>query len=128
MVGMRTAAALVTVLVLSSSARADEWKASDTVLEAAVFATLAADYLQTRQLIRDGIETNPIMGTCGGQITLDGCGGVSPELYFAGVALLHAGAMRLLPAPWRHVAQGVTIGVEVNAIGRNYAWGYGVHF
>lgn len=129
MVTMRALLATLLVLAVSSSgARADDWTRTDTVLQAAALTTLAVDYLQTRQLVRDRIETNPLIGACGGMVHPDGCGRVSPELYFAAVAALHIAAARLLPAPWRHVLQGVTIGVEAHAITRNYEAGYTLRF
>lgn len=128
-VAMRLVAVVAVVAALSSPVAADEWTRRDTALELAVVATLAADYLQTRQVVADGMESNPVIGDCRGEIGAGvHCGGMSPALYFAGVALLHAGAMRLLPTGWRNAAQGLTIGFQLRTIEKNWAAGYAVRF
>jgi len=90
--------------------------ALDVAGEVAFGAALAADYVQTRQITRDGYEGNPLIGRWGER--------TSPEAYFAAAALLHAGVAILLPRPWRQVWQGGWCVVEGVAVWNNYVDGY----
>lgn len=127
MAGMRAALAIATTFA-AATAHADAWSKADTVLEVVALTTLGADYLQTRQIVRDGIETNPIIGRCGGAVHPDDCGRASPELYFLSVAAAHIVVMRLLPRTWRNACQGITIGFELLSVQKNLAWGYEITF
>lgn len=126
---MRKSIAVLTLIAaLTSTVAADEWTKTDTALEAAALSLLAADYLQTRQIVRLGREGNPIMGMCGGVLTEQGCGRVSPDLYFGAIAIAHVVAARALPSRWRNVAQGITIGVVARSVHHNYSAGIAVRF
>lgn len=96
------------------------WTARDTVLEALFGLSMLGDYLQTRKITRHADEINPIMGLRGNR--------VPPELYFPAMMGLHYGTMRLLPSPWRNIAQGLGIAFEGGVVGRNLKLGYGFRF
>lgn len=123
--------ALVIALVLSACANAPRFNTTDKVLQSGVAASFALDYTQTRKIVRDGLERNPLMGRCGGHVQVEGadCTAVmSPEVYFLGVFAVHTAVMHALPRPWRNAAQGLTIGVQSRSIERNYQAGYGFTF
>ena len=113
-------AVFLAVLLTASTANADRWTATDTASQGAVLSMLAFDYWQTRGVAAKGRESNPIMGWHGEL--------VPPEMYFASVAALHTLAVLALPQPYRRIAQAVTVGVEVGAIGANWRAGFGVAF
>lgn len=120
---------LVAILFAVSlpSARADEWTKTDTVLELAVATSLGMDYIQTRNIMRDGREANPLLDRCSN--TPEMCQGwVSPEFYFFGLALAHLTITRLTPRPWRTLIQGVTLGIQAKTVMQNYRIGYGFAF
>jgi hypothetical protein len=104
----------------SSQARADEWTTTDTVVEGVVLAAFAADYLQTRQLVADGMEGNAILGERGERM--------APEPYFAIAAFAHVVIARIAPQPYRRLLQGVTLAVQADALTANYQAGYAVRF
>lgn len=129
-----TAAALILIstAIATSPARADiDWTVSDTVGQAAVGTMLLADYLQTQRIIRNPVvdghrESNPVMRSHRGGL------GLSPELYFAGVAGLHTAAVvalpQLLPRSWRRparvVMQAAVVVVQVDSVVHNWQAGY----
>ena len=107
-----------------SSANADRWTNTDTAIQLGVGVTLLGDYLQTRRVMRDNLETNYFMRT----YATDKPPILSPEFYFSAVAIVHTLTMITLPKTWRHVAQGLTIGVQLKAMRANYAYGYRFSF
>jgi hypothetical protein len=108
-------------LLLLAACGGARWRVSDTVAQAAVSASLAVDYAQTRAAMSDGRgEVNPIMG--------DGGERVSPELYFAACAAGSAVAARALPRPWRRLFQGAIVAAEAAVIASNWSAGYAVAF
>ncbi len=96
------------------------WNREDTAMEGLFGLSMLGDYLQTRDITKAGREMNPIMGPRGNR--------VSPNLYFPATMALHALAMRALPRPWRHAAQGLSLGFEGGVVGRNLGLGWGFHF
>jgi hypothetical protein len=98
----------------------DRWTRRDTAAEVAFGLALVADYLQTRQIARSGLEANPVMGRRGER--------VNPAIYFPAAMALHVVAARSLPQPWRLAFQGVSIGVEGGIVGRNLGLGWGIGF
>jgi hypothetical protein len=121
-------ALIVAVVVIAGCAPA-RWTAGDTFVEAGVGLTLAADYLQTRQICADmqaGTnadwvrETNPVMGSH--------CQRVAPEIYFGIAAAAHVGAARLMPRWARRVFQVGTMLWQARAIDRNFTAGYSLRF
>lgn len=108
------------LLCVSTAAHADKWTGTDTALEIATVSLFALDYMQTTEIVVDGEESNVIIGWHGD--------GVSPGLYFAGVAALHVTLAAVLPQPYRRILQGVTIGAEIDGIHSNWQAGYGFGF
>lgn len=102
-------------MVLSSSLAYAEWTRVDTTLQVVTTVTLTVDYLQTRRGLDTGKrEMNPIINKIG------------PEAYFPLVAVGHAVVALALPSKARTIWQGVTIGVQINAIQGNLGlvgWG-----
>ncbi len=94
------------------------WSRTDTAVEASIGALMVADYLQTRQIVVDGMESNPVMGERGERMP--------PAVYFPAAAVAHLATARCLPRPWREVFQGVTIGWQLYAIRDNWSAGYEV--
>jgi hypothetical protein len=118
-VPLATIAALI-LISISRRAAADAWTPADSALEATYVTLAAADYLQTRQIARDGRESNPIMGSHGQRVDVN--------LYFAATTAAHVVAAALLPQPYRAIVQMVGISVQATTVGRNYAAGYVVRF
>lgn len=124
---MRALIALV-VLAVAAPAAADPWTDGDTFVEAGVAVTLAADYLQTRQICAHArthpgdwrIESNPMMGPT--------CNRMPAEIYFPLALAAHVVIGRALPTPLRRVWQGVTIAFQINAIERNASAGFTVRW
>jgi hypothetical protein len=104
------------LLLLSSSAFADEWRTEDTYREVAYLTLHTIDWLQTREIAKNPdkwTEQNPIIGSPHPNIDrVDG--------YFALTALLHVGVAYALPAEWRKGFQYVTIARETYSVTRNY--------
>jgi NAD(P)H-hydrate repair Nnr-like enzyme with NAD(P)H-hydrate epimerase domain len=119
LVAMRTALAAL-LLCASTPALADKWTGTDTALEIATVSLFALDYIQTTEIVVDGMEGNGIMGSLGDR--------VPPSLYFGAVSAVHIALVAVLPQPYRRIAQGVTIGVQTDAIYTNWQAGYGFAF
>lgn len=117
---MRLAIIAVLLILVPGRAAADEWKAVDTSLEVSYVALSGADYLQTRQIARDGREMNPIMGKHGDRVDVG--------VYFAVTTLAHVALARVLPRPYRTIAQVIGIGVQAGTVVRNYNAGYMFRF
>jgi hypothetical protein len=94
--------------------------AADVVGQAAVGSLLAADYLQTRQIVRDGYENNPLIGSHGQRIP--------PARYFLAAFALHTAVAVLLPRPWRNVWQGAICVSQGVTVWNNAAEGYAIEF
>jgi hypothetical protein len=102
-----------------SQARADDWTARDTAAQAVVGLSLAADYLQTRQIVRDCRESNPMIGDCGENM--------SPALYFAAVFGVSTLVYKL-PRPYREIVQVAIVAVQVSSVRHNWQHGYTIRF
>lgn len=92
----------------------------DTACQTAALATLGADFLQTRAIVADGMESNPVMGERGDR--------VHPVPYFATVAVAHTALARALPQPWRRLSQAALVAVQAKVIAVNTMAGYAVSF
>ena len=90
-----------------------DWTSTDTALQAGVGLSMLLDYLQTRQIVRDGHEANPIIGKHGER--------VRPEIYFPAAFLASALAAKMLPPEWRNALQGGLIGMQGATVARNWA-------
>lgn len=82
--------------------------------------TLAADYIQTREVVADGKESNPVMGERGQNLP--------PAVYFPTAFVAHLAVARCLSRPWREIWQGVTIGWQSYSIADNWRAGYRLDF
>ena len=90
-----------------------DWTNTDTMLQAGVGVGLLLDYLQTRKIVKDGTEANPIIGNRGQR--------VRPEIYFPATFLASALAAKYLPPDWRHALQGGLIGLQGSTVYHNWA-------
>ena len=122
----KIAAVVLALLALSGSpALADSWTTNDTLTQTAVLTALTVDYFQTSRIIRDPVdpthlESNPVMGERGEKM--------SPELYFAGVAIAHTLIVRKLPQPYRRLSQVAVLLIQADAISTNWRAGYTWNF
>jgi hypothetical protein len=92
----------------------------DSASQAVVLTALGADFLQTRHIVADGMESNPVMGERGER--------VHPLPYFATVAVAHTALARALPQPWRRLSQVALVAVQCKVIARNAMAGYAVQW
>lgn len=73
-------------------------------LASASTALLAVDWHQTRGIVKECAETNPVIGQCGER--------VSPDTYFPVVALVHLAVGATLPRHWRELWFSTIAGVQ----------------
>lgn len=108
--------------LLCSSLTAGDWTKQDTLAEAAVIASLYADWSQTRQIAASPNlhECNPILGKHPSAHKVN--------QYFIASAVLHAVIAYKLPPKQRRIFQAVTFGVEAGCIANNYSLGVRVKF
>ncbi len=111
---------IAALLALSTNVRADDWTLNDTLMETATLAMLAIDYHQTKQVVADGREGNPIIGLKGENI--------SPDAYFLTVASAQLVLALVLPQPYRRISQLVVIVVQADAVSANWSAGYRMDF
>jgi hypothetical protein len=105
-------------LIPFQSLAADSWSNADVAREAAYLALHVADWKQTRTASEQPEryqEQNPILGEYPSIKRVD--------TYFAVTALLHVGAVHVLPARWRPAFQYFWIGVEAGVVTKNYKIG-----
>ncbi|MFO0583026.1 MAG: hypothetical protein U0229_12200 [Anaeromyxobacter sp.] len=96
----------------SAAVAAPRWDWVDTSLQLGIGLGLAADWAQTRQIVRDGREANPLIGAHGEH--------VGPGVYFPAVFAVTTATAWTLPRDWRRVVQGVLLGVEYATVSRNW--------
>ena len=84
------------------------WDGTNTVLEVTFAAELAVDGMQTRQIVADCQEYNPVIGPCGDRVPLGA--------YIPLTGLLHLAVSYFLPPKARLVWQSVTVGAEGHVI------------
>jgi len=114
---------LILLLLISTSAKSDDWSSSDTYREAAYLTLHAADWLQTRQIARgvgDRYETNVILG--------DHPSIEKVDTYFALTALAHVGIAYMMPSDLRSYFQYFTIIVESDYVTHNLNAGIKIKF
>lgn len=113
---------VVAVVVLCGGCRAgaQRWTTTDKIAEGVFAVALSVDYLQTRLITDDCIETNPVIGKCGERMPI--------ESYFATALLGHALAAHYLPGRLRSLFQGVTIGFAIFTADKNHTYGYRIGF
>ena len=100
------------VPVRPAAVAAPPWDWVDTSLQLGIGLGLAADWAQTRQIVRDGHEANPLIGAHGEHI--------APGVYFPAVFAVSTATAWTLPRDWRRVVQGVVLGMEYATVCRNW--------
>jgi len=111
------------LLLVSSSAFADDWTAGDTWREATFQTLWAIDALQTHTIAENPDqwhEENSYLGLH------PAIGAVNR--YFLVGSVLHAGIAYLLPEKYRAPFQYVTIGSEVGYVAHNFSIGVNAKF
>ncbi|MFZ2541846.1 MAG: hypothetical protein WAW75_08745 [Gallionella sp.] len=113
---------ILALLLVSSSAWADEWSREDTYREATYLTLHTMDWAQTRNIARNPNyhEQNAILGKHPSVGRVDG--------YFALTGLAHFAVAYYLPTEYRKAFQYVTIGIEGGAVVHNFSLGIGVRF
>ena len=118
---MKARPAILTLLLTAPLMAVDTWSTQDKALEGAFIASMAIDYRQTSDIHHTVpgrlpyYEQNVFMGRCPTQATIN--------RYFLASTALQVLAVDLLPSKYRTVAQALTLGIEVGAIGHNYTIG-----
>lgn len=99
----------VVVLLLFLSA-CHGWTKTDTALELAAQASIAADWVQTEHSVSIGMrEHNPLIGSHGERLVV----------YFPAMMVVHAAIAWLLPSRARTAFQGLTVGIQATTLYRN---------
>ena len=112
---------IVTFFILSIASpvyAADEWSRADLERESAYMVLHTIDWRQTRYGTKHPeqfAENNPILGKYPSLKRVD--------TYFAATALLHVGAVHLMPEKWRPAFQYFWIVVEAGYVANNYRIG-----
>jgi len=128
--------ALLLTLLLVLPLRAQEaWTRTDTVVESACVAALLVDWGQTLTIADKQQtfvysdctikwspyqESNPLLHhhPSRGEV----------NRYFALTLLTHAALVVITPPRWRHLVQGMTLGIELYCVGRNARAGIKITF
>ena len=113
----------IALLLLCSSAHADEWTRADTYREVTYLTFLAVDWAQTRSFLRDPVhhaEMNPLLGAHPEQSHLDAA------IILTGLAHIYIAS--ILPEKYRAPFQYISIGVEGEAVYHNFSFGIGARF
>ena len=114
---------ILALLLVSTSAFADEWSRADTYREAAYLTLHAMDWAQTRYIARNPnqrTESNVILGKHPSVLQVD--------RYFIATGALQFAVAYCLPAEYRKAFQYILIGVEGGAVIHNFSIGIGVEF
>lgn len=100
---------LVLIAVLASGCLHNRhWDTTNTALEATFAAEITVDGLQTRKIVADCQEYNPVIGPCGDRVPLG--------VYIPLTGILHAAISYVLPPKARLIWQSATSGAEANVI------------
>lgn len=114
---------LLSFLLAAPALAADPWSPADKATEAAYLLLHAADWGQTLYIAEHPesyVETNGILGEHPSRKRVNA--------YFITMALLHVGAVHVLPSRWRPVFQYFWIGVEAGVVTNNYRAGVRMDF
>lgn len=108
-------------LLFSSTASAN-WSGGDTSRQAVFTVLQAADWAQTREIVKDDsrYELNPILGKYPSNTEVD--------IYFAATTVGHYLVSRALPPKQRKVWQYVWIGAQAGNVVRNYQVGIRINW
>ena len=101
----------------------DRWSDADKTREIVYLTLHAADWGQTLD-----ISKNPTLHTEGNPILGEHPSVGRVNSYFVATALLHVGAVHVLPAAWRPAFQYFWIGVEAGVVHHNYKAGLRFNF
>lgn len=99
-------------MVVIASNGCTTWTGPQAALAYSSSALLVVDWAQTRGIVQDCREWNPVLGPCGERL--------SPGVYFPLVIGANLLLAHLLPAGWREGYLGVMTGVEGATVGQNY--------
>ena len=100
---------------------ADKWDKEDIILQSIFTIETLIDWKQTKTFIKKGgIESNPFLGENPSQGKID--------LYIGSSILLHTGISHILPKKYRNYWQLIWIGIEGQAIHKNYQTGVRIQF
>jgi len=121
------------LLLVSSSAFADEWSTGDTGRETTYQVLAAVDWAQTRGFRRGSVlcsrdgqnncyryEQNVILGPRPSQDRIDA--------YFVATGIAHYLISKALPEKYRTLFQYISIGVEVGVVSHNFSFGVAAKF
>ena len=111
------------LLLVSSSAFADEWTSADTKREAVYLTLHTLDWAQTRNIARNPnkwTESNVILGKHPSVPQVD--------RYFIATGALHLAVAYYLPAEYRKAFQYITIGMEGGMVAHNFSIGLKAEF
>lgn len=114
---------IIALLLVSSSAFADEWTRTDTYREATYLMLHTMDWAQTRNIARNPDrwrEQNYFLGKHPSVSQVD--------QYFIATGTLQFAVAYYLPAEYRKAFQYVTIGIEGGAVAHNFSIGVGIKF
>lgn len=114
---------ILAVLLVSSSAFADEWTRTDTYREAAYLTLHTVDWAQTRNIARNPEqwrEQNYFLGKHPSVSQVD--------QYFIATGALQFAVAYYLPAEYRKAFQYVSISVEGGAVAHNFRLGVSARF
>lgn len=96
------------ILCLVAACGPRGWDRTNTAMEATMFAELAVDGYQTRTIVSNCQEYNPVIGPCGDRVPLG--------VYIPVTAVLHAVIAYALPPRARNIFQAATAGAEAHVI------------
>lgn len=92
------------------------WSHSDTARELMFATESSVDWAQSRGIVRNCDEQNPLVGKCGGEFSLNA--------YMPIMMIAHAAVSAALPKSVRHAWQYLTIGIEGGTVTSNWTAGY----
>ena len=103
--------------IIAQSALAREPWSTETKVAFGIYAALVyADWRQTKQIAKDGVEGNPALGRAPSQRDVDS--------YILAAVVASALLVELVPTPWRNRYLYVAIGVEGEAVTSNWLAGF----
>ncbi|MFZ2540349.1 MAG: hypothetical protein WAW75_01095 [Gallionella sp.] len=114
---------ILALLLVSTSAFADEWTSADSKREAVYLTLHTLDWAQTRNIARNPDkwhEQNNILGKHPSVPQVD--------RYFIATAALQFAVAYYLPAEYRKAFQYLSIGHDAGFVAHNFSIGIGVRF
>jgi hypothetical protein len=116
---------LIALLLLSSSAFADEWTRGDTYREAAFLTLLVIDYGQTSTIAQ---HPERYKETVSAWAISEHPSQETVNTYFSVIAIAHPIIAYYLPSEWRKAFQYLTIGEKIPAVIGNTTIGIKISF